>query len=74
MSCTMITLMIPLSFIVSYHVSTVNNEIVMNNECAHIMLRDIHHCSVMHMYSHLTQHDEQCLTMIMSVDDDTIQL
>ena len=46
----------------------------MNNECVHVTLRDIHHCNLKHTYTNLTQHDEYCITMIMSVDHVTIQV
>ena len=66
--------MISMSFIVFYHVCNVNNEILTNTECAHVTLRDIHHCNVQHMYSHLTQHDDNGVTMILYVYDVTTQV
>ena len=62
-SYTLIASIIPMLVIDFYHVCYANTEIVMNNECAHVMLRDTHYCNVIHMYSHVTQHLEHCLTM-----------
>ena len=59
--------------VVFYHVCYSNNEIVINNECVHATWQDSHHCNGKHMCTHLTQHDEHGITMIMSVDDVTTQ-